>query len=73
MSSPIALSLGIALVLVSGLAHAQPSGGAPAQAPAEAAGQPSVEVPSDLAAPPKHASKTRSGLAYVMLGKGQGK
>ncbi len=36
-------------------------------------GKKPIEVPSDVAAPPKHASKTGSGLAYVTLSKGQGK
>jgi len=31
------------------------------------------EAPSDVAAPPKHATKTASGLAYVTLTKGAGK
>jgi peptidylprolyl isomerase len=32
-----------------------------------------IEVPSDVAAPPKHATKTVSGLAFVNLSKGTGK
>lgn len=36
-------------------------------------GKNTIEAPSDVAAPPKHASKTRSGLAYVILTKGHGK
>jgi FKBP-type peptidyl-prolyl cis-trans isomerase len=36
-------------------------------------GKKPVEVPSDLAAPAKSASKTVSGLAYVILSKGHGK
>jgi peptidylprolyl isomerase len=36
-------------------------------------GKKPIEVPSDVAAPPKHASKTASGLAYVTLSKGSGK
>jgi FKBP-type peptidyl-prolyl cis-trans isomerase len=36
-------------------------------------GKKPIEVPKDVAAPPKNASKTVSGLAYVVLGKGHGK
>jgi FKBP-type peptidyl-prolyl cis-trans isomerase len=36
-------------------------------------GKKSIEVPKDVAAPPKNASKTVSGLAYVILNKGHGK
>jgi peptidylprolyl isomerase len=36
-------------------------------------GKQPIEVPSDLAAPPKHATRTVSGLAYVILNKGKGK
>jgi peptidylprolyl isomerase len=32
-----------------------------------------IEAPSDVAAPPKNATKTASGLAYVTLTKGSGK
>jgi peptidylprolyl isomerase len=32
-----------------------------------------IEVPSDVAAPPKNATRTASGLAYVTLTKGTGK
>jgi FKBP-type peptidyl-prolyl cis-trans isomerase len=36
-------------------------------------GKKPIEVPSDVAGPPKHASKTASGLAYFTLTKGNGK
>jgi FKBP-type peptidyl-prolyl cis-trans isomerase len=36
-------------------------------------GKKPIEVPSDVAGPPKHASKTASGLAYLTLTKGNGK
>lgn len=36
-------------------------------------GKKPIDVPSDLAAPPKNASKTASGLAYVTLTRGTGK
>ena len=36
-------------------------------------GKQPIEVPKDVAAPPKHATKTVSGLAYVTLSKGSGK
>jgi FKBP-type peptidyl-prolyl cis-trans isomerase len=36
-------------------------------------GKKPIEVPSDLTAPPKSASKTASGLAYLNLTKGHGK
>ena len=38
-----------------------------------AEGRTVIEAPSDVAAPPKRASKTASGLAYVVLNKGHGK
>jgi FKBP-type peptidyl-prolyl cis-trans isomerase len=37
------------------------------------AGKKSIEAPSDVAAPPKGASKTASGLAYLTLTRGDGK
>ncbi len=63
MRSPAAVFLVIALM------------GAPGWASADNAQktQTAVEAPSDVAAPPKHARKTRSGLAYVALTKGKGK
>jgi peptidylprolyl isomerase len=36
-------------------------------------GKEPIKVPSDVAAPPKNATKTVSGLAYVFLSKGTGK
>jgi FKBP-type peptidyl-prolyl cis-trans isomerase len=36
-------------------------------------GKQPIEVPRDVAAPPKHATRTASGLAYVTLTKGAGK
>lgn len=63
MRSPVALFFGMALVLAPRWA----SGADPQKAPA------AVQAPSDVAAPPKRASKTASGLAYVRLSRGQGK
>lgn len=60
MRSTVALFLAIALVIAPNLA----SGADP---------QKGIEVPSDVAAAPKHASRTASGLAYVRLTKGKGK
>ena len=64
MRSPVALFLGIAFVAAPGVVR----GADPQKTPAAV-----VEAPSDVAAPPKRANKTASGLAFVRLVKGQGK
>ncbi len=71
MRSPVALFFGMALVLAPRWA----SGADPQTMPADAAGKakPSIEVPSDVAAPPKNATRTASGVADVTLVKGNGK
>jgi peptidylprolyl isomerase len=60
MRSIAALFLAIAFVVVPTFARA-------------ADARTTIEAPSDVVAPPKRASKTASGLAYVVLSKGHGR
>ncbi len=50
----------------------RPKGVASAVAQAVAPQPKAIEAPKDVAAPPKTAKKTRSGIAYVVLEKGKG-
>lgn len=62
------LALTLTLLVAPALAHADPAN----QASPSPSPRATLPAPPDVAAPPAHATRTSSGLAYVVLAPGQG-